>query len=77
MPTTPYSPGGGTTAHSVLTPNNKPVRQQVRSLTAFESKSMVNNKDYVLVDVRPAEQFATRHPRGAVNVPLFMPAQVS
>jgi WD40 repeat protein len=25
VPTTPYSPGGGTTAHSVLTPHNKPV----------------------------------------------------
>jgi hypothetical protein len=25
VPTTPYSPGGGTTAHSVLTSHNKPV----------------------------------------------------
>jgi len=49
---------------------------EVRSLTAFESKSLVNNKGYLLVDVRPAEEFAKRHPRGAVNVPLFVKAEV-
>jgi len=49
---------------------------EVRSLTAFESKSLVNNKSYLLVDVRPAEEYAKRHPRGSVNVPLFVKSEV-
>jgi len=43
----------------------------VRSLTGYEAKSLVNNKGYVLIDIRPEEEFAVRHLRGSVNVPLF------
>jgi rhodanese-related sulfurtransferase len=49
---------------------------QVRSLTPFEAKSLVKNKGYVLLDVRKPEDFAKRHARGAINVPLFKNAEV-
>lgn len=45
--------------------------RKVRSLTPFEAKSLVKNKGYVLLDVRKPEDFAKRHARGAINVPLF------
>jgi rhodanese-related sulfurtransferase len=46
-------------------------------LTPFEAKSLVNNKGYVLIDVRMPSDFLKRHPRGAVNVPLFTTSKVN
>lgn len=49
---------------------------QVRSISPFEVKSLVNNKGYLIVDVRKPEDFAMRHARGSVNIPLFRNAKV-
>ena len=49
---------------------------QVRSITAFEAKSFIDNKGYLLVDVRKEEDFAKRHARGSINVPLFVDRKV-
>lgn len=46
--------------------------RNVRSITAFEAKSFIDNKGYLLVDVRKEEDFAKRHARGSINVPLFV-----
>eukprot|EP00241_Pyramimonas_parkeae_P012220 CAMPEP_0114264194 /NCGR_PEP_ID=MMETSP0058-20121206/23026_1 /TAXON_ID=36894 /ORGANISM="Pyramimonas parkeae, CCMP726" /LENGTH=285 /DNA_ID=CAMNT_0001380751 /DNA_START=178 /DNA_END=1035 /DNA_ORIENTATION=+ len=47
----------------------------VRSISPFEVKSLVNNKGYLIVDVRKPEDFAMRHARGSVNIPLFRNAK--
>lgn len=50
--------------------------KDIRSLTAFEVKSLVTNKNYMIIDVRKPEEFQKRHVRGAVNVPLFTRTKV-
>lgn len=61
-----------TTATTIWPEMESALREkQIRSLTPFEAKSLVNNKGYVLIDVRMPSDFLKRHPRGAVNVPLF------
>eukprot|EP00240_Pyramimonas_obovata_P016119 CAMPEP_0118920986 /NCGR_PEP_ID=MMETSP1169-20130426/394_1 /TAXON_ID=36882 /ORGANISM="Pyramimonas obovata, Strain CCMP722" /LENGTH=302 /DNA_ID=CAMNT_0006861629 /DNA_START=118 /DNA_END=1026 /DNA_ORIENTATION=+ len=45
--------------------------KDIRSLTAFEAKSLITNKNYMIIDVRKPEEFQKRHVRGSVNVPLF------
>mmetsp|Transcript_16926 Transcript_16926/g.23377 ORF Transcript_16926/g.23377 Transcript_16926/m.23377 type:complete len:300 (-) Transcript_16926:1-900(-) len=45
--------------------------KRVTSLSAYEVKSLVLNAGYSMLDVRPSEVYKERHPRGAINVPLF------
>lgn len=52
-------------------------RVQLRSLTPDQCQEMVAAGDWVLVDVRPADDFAKASPEGAFNVPLFQQVNFS
>lgn len=44
---------------------------QFKSVGAKQAKEMVDSGEYVLVDVRPSDDFEKATLEGAVNVPLF------
>lgn len=48
------------------------VESRVKSVPPAEAKAMVDSGEWVLVDVRPTEDFNKAHIQGAVSCPLFL-----
>ncbi|EFJ23821.1 hypothetical protein SELMODRAFT_174737 [Selaginella moellendorffii] len=46
-------------------------KNQVRSITAKDAKRLQDEQGYVLLDVRPQNEFQKMHPIGAVNVEIY------
>ncbi|KIY99352.1 rhodanese-like protein [Monoraphidium neglectum] len=51
--------------------------KQVETVTPEAAASLVSSGDWVLVDVRRPDQFATGSPRGSVNVPMYRKIDLS
>ncbi|KAK3260443.1 hypothetical protein CYMTET_30598 [Cymbomonas tetramitiformis] len=45
--------------------------ENTESVSAVEAKKRMDTDGYVLIDVRPSEDFEEYHPEGALNTPLY------
>ncbi|KAK3281031.1 hypothetical protein CYMTET_11163 [Cymbomonas tetramitiformis] len=52
------------------------LEREVRSLNGYEAATLMRNGGYTLLDVRKPEDFKAKHTRGAINIPLFVSAEV-
>eukprot|EP00898_Chlorokybus_atmophyticus_P005425 jgi/Chlat1/5884/Chrsp4S00495 len=63
-----YSPDSWRAMHEALTAN-----EGFESMTPEQAVATLDNASVVVVDIRPADEYAESHAAGAVNVPLFRP----
>ena len=50
--------------------DTEPSENEVERISAEEAKRLVEEAGYRYLDVRPPEEFAAGHPRGAENIPF-------